>query len=205
MRTAALGIGDQVIPVPAHIGLFHDAAPERRHLRLAFLRPAIEDPRQGIMLLGPPDIAERALRDLEDDLGGPLDGGVRSGRVLVAHTDEDPDLLLENIRNALIALAAGGSDLIRVFAQVMWDAPGFPLPEDHLWAESRINVLLADLHVILVCAYDVSQLPDRALIGGGLETHPMVVIGGRLTDSPGYLAPAEYMRSFLLKLRSSGR
>ena len=201
-RTAALGIGDEVVGVPAHIGLFYDAEPERRQRRLEFLRPAIEDRRQGIMLLAPPGIADSALRQLEADLGGSLKDDVRRGRVVVAHYDKDPDLLLENIRGALDTLAAAGHDVVRLFAQVAWGAEGFPFPEDHLWAESRLNDVLAGTSVICACAYDVSELPDRALISGGLETHPSVVIGGRLTESPNYLTPPEYMRSFLRNARS---
>jgi hypothetical protein len=200
MNTAGLGIGGHVVPIPAHIGLFHEGEPERRNVRLEFLRPAIEDRRQGIMLLAPSDIAQSARRDLEADLGGSLDSDVRSGRVRLVHYSDDPDLFLENLRDALTALAAKGLDAIRVFAQVAWGAPGFPVPEDHLWAESRINDLLAGRQVIFLCAYDVSQLPSRALVNGGLETHPSVVIGGRLSDSPSYLAPPEYMRSLMLSL-----
>jgi hypothetical protein len=204
MKRAALGIGDHVVPVPAHIGLFYDGASERRHARLEFLRPAVEDHRQGIVLFAPPDIAQGALRDLETDIGRSLDADMRSGRVLVVHCDNDPDLTLENLRDALDSLAVGGPQVIRVFAQVAWGDPGFPLPEDHLWAESRINDLLADTQAVLVCAYDVSRLPDRALINGGLDAHPSVVIGGRFTDSPSYLAPPEYLRSLLRMLGSPG-
>lgn len=199
MNRAGLGIGSHVVAIPAHIGLFYDGASERRHARLEFLRPAVEDRRQGIMLLAPSSIAQSARRDLEADLGGSLDSDVRSGRVRVVHYSNDPDLFLENMRDALTALAAKRLDAIRVFAQVAWGAPGFPVPEDHLWAESRINDLLAGRQVIFVCAYDVSRLPSRAL-NGGLETHPSVVIGGRLSDSPSYLAPPEYMRSLVLSL-----
>jgi hypothetical protein len=202
IKREALGIGHEIVPVPAHIGLFYDAEPERRQRRLEFLRPAIEDRRQAVMLLAPPRIAASALRQLETDLGGSLEDEVRSGRIVVTHYDSDPDLLLENIRAAIDALAAAGHDVVRLFAQVAWGAEGFPFPEDHLWVESRINDMLVGTSVICACAYDVSGLPDRALINGGLETHPSVVIGGRLTASPNYLTPPEYMRSFLLKARS---
>jgi hypothetical protein len=204
MKMAALGIGDQVVPIPAHIGLLYDAEPERHRMRLEFLRPALEDRREGIMLLVPPRLARGAVRDLEADIGGSLDSEVRIGRVVVAHYRSDPDLLLENIRSVLDALAARRFGIIRVFAQVAWGAPGFPLPEDHLWAESRLNNVLADTRVIMVCAYDVSQLPDWALVTGALETHPRMVIGGRLADNPNYLAPPEYMRSLLLNLSPPG-
>ena len=204
MKKVPLGIGHQDVAVPAHIGLFYDAEPDLRLRQLEFLRPAIDDPRQGIVLFGPPNVAQGMLGNLEADLGRSLDVEVRSGRLLVAQTDSDPDQLLENIREALATLAARGTPAIRFIADVKGGAPGFPLPEDALWVESRVNEILTDTQALLVCAYDVSRLPDRALVYGGLDTHPHVVIGDRLRENPGYLAPAEYMRRLLLHLRSSG-
>ena len=202
MNTTSLGIGDQDVQVPSHLGLFYDAEPDLRRVQLQFLRPAIDDPSQGIVLFGPPGVAENLLGHLEADLGHSLDSEVRSGRILVAHTDRDPDQLLENIRDALATLAARGHGIIRFFADVKWGAPGFPLPEDALWVESRVNDMLADSGAVVVCAYDVSQLPDKALILGGLQTHPIMVIGDWLAENPNYLAPTEYMRAFLLQMDS---
>jgi DNA-binding CsgD family transcriptional regulator len=204
MNTTPLGIGDQDIAVPAHIGLFYDAEPDLRRVQLEFLRPAIDDPRQGIVLFGPPGVAQSLLSHLEADLGRSLDREVRNGRIIVAHTDTDPDQLLENIREALALLRAKGHGVIRFFADVKWGAPGFPLPEDALWVESRLNDLLADTGALVMCAYDVSRLPDKALILGGLQTHPIMVIGDWVTKSPNYLAPADYMRAFLLQMDSVG-
>ncbi|MDP9252096.1 MAG: MEDS domain-containing protein, partial [Chloroflexota bacterium] len=204
MKRVPLGIADQDIGVPAHIGLFYDAEPDLRLRQLEFLRPAIDDPRQGIVLFGPPGVGRVMLGHLEADLGRSLESEVRSGRLLVAQTDSDPDQLLENIRDALVTLAARGTDGIRFIADVKWGAPGFPMPEDALWVESRVNEILVDTKALVVCAYDVSRLPDRALVYGGLDTHPHVVIGDQLKENPSYLAPADYMRRLLLQLRSSG-
>jgi DNA-binding CsgD family transcriptional regulator len=203
MRRVALGIGHQDVGVPAHIGLFYDAEPDLRLRQLEFLRPAIDDPSQGIVLFGPPGVARSMLANLEADLGRSLESDVRSGRLLVAQTDSDPDQLLENIRDALAALTARGTDGIRFIADVKWGAPGFPMPEDALWVESRVNEMLHGTKSLMVCAYDVSRLPDRALVYGGLDTHPHLVIGDQLKENPSYLAPAVYMRGLLAQLRSS--
>ena len=101
-------------------------------------------------------------------------------------------------------MAARRPTVIRFFGDVKWGAPGFPEPEDALWVESRVNSMLAETKAIVVCAYDVSRLPDNALIVGGLRTHPIMVIGDWVTESPNYLPPADYMRAFLLQMRSAG-
>ncbi|HJW48153.1 MAG TPA: MEDS domain-containing protein [Candidatus Limnocylindria bacterium] len=202
MKTFALGIDDTVVRIPAHIGLFYNAELELRQLRLQFLRPAVEDRHQGIMLLTLPGRASSALHDLEADMGVSLDTEVRNGRVVSAHYDPDADLMLEKVRDAREALVARGHSVIRVFAQVALGDPGFPLAEDYFWAESRVNIQLTKTHEVLVCAYDLSQLPDPALIHGGLETHPSVVIGGRFAKNPAYIAPTDYMRSLLFDISS---
>jgi DNA-binding CsgD family transcriptional regulator len=201
MNTTPLGIADQEISVPAHIGLFYDAEPDLRRVQLKFLQPAIDDPRQGIVLFGPPGVARTMLRHLEADLGRSLKDELASGRILIAQTDSDPDQLLENIREAIAAVAAKGHGIVRFFADVKWGAPGFPLPEDALWVESRVNDLLANTGALVVCAYDVSRLPDKALILGGLQTHPIMVIGDWLSENPNYLEPADYLRTFLLQMQ----
>jgi hypothetical protein len=192
------------VAVPGHLGLFYDSEPDLRRVLLEFVRPAIDDPEQGIILFGPPGVANRMLVDLAADLGRSLARELESGRILTAQTDRDPDQLLENIRDALETMAARGHPIIRFFADVKWGAPGFPLPEDALWVESRVNNLLAETKALVVCAYDVSRLPDKALIAGGLQTHPIMVIGDWVMESPHYLAPADYMRAFLLQLRPQG-
>lgn len=202
MNRTPLGIGNQDVPMPGHLGLFYDAEPDLRRVLLEFVRPALDDPGQGIVLFGPPGIARRMFDNLAADLGRPLTSELESGRILIAHMDRDPDQLLENLRTAIETMAARHSTVIRVFGDVKWGAPGFPLPEDALWVESRVNNMLAGTTAVVVCAYDVSRLPDRALIMGGLKTHPIIVIGDWLKENPNYIPPADYMRALLLQLGS---
>jgi len=202
MSTTALGIGNQDVPVPSHLGLFYDAEPDLRRVLLEFVRPALDDPEQGIILFGPPGIIRRMFDNLAADLGRSLASELQSGRILIANMDRDSDQMIENLRTSLETMEARHSTVIRLFGDVKWGAPGFPPPEDALWIESRINAIIASTKAVVVCAYDVTRMPDKALIMGGLQTHPIMVIGDWLKENPNYLAPADYMRAFLLQMRS---
>jgi len=56
-----------------------------------------------------------------------------------------------------------------------WGGPEWPLPEDFVWYESRINDAIAKLSVVVVCAYDLFEMPGPGLILAGLQCHPSIV------------------------------
>ena len=193
-----LGVGDQEVPVPSHIGLIYDGESDRRRLQLQFLRPAIDDPYECAALLGAPGVAALMLRELEMDLGRPLAAEIRSGRVRLSEYMSEPDEMLELILQRAVADDERGCAVVRLFSHIaIPGTAGFPVPEDHLWTESRINALMSDTKGIYLCAYDASVMPAEALSSRVLETHPLVMIGDRLSVNPSYIQPAEYLRSVL--------
>jgi hypothetical protein len=201
MTTVPLGFCEREGPVPGHICLFHDTDAELRAAQLAFLRPAVDDLRQGILLLGPPGVGRHLLGVLESEVGRSLAGDVSSGRVALGVADRDGDQQLESYVTALDALIERGCEVIRAVAPVAWDAPGFAPPEDFLWIESRLNEIVAERRTIMLCTYDLGELPDDALTCGGLETHPLYALGGELVENPSFIEPARFMESRLLHLR----
>jgi hypothetical protein len=52
----------------------------------------------------------------------------------------------------------------------------------------------------LFCAYDLTRMPGDALIYGGIETHPLIYLGGQLSANPQRVEPERYMTSRLLRL-----
>jgi hypothetical protein len=200
MTTVPLGFGDRQGPLPGHICLFHETETELRAAQLAFLWFAVHDPRQGILLLGPPGAGRRLLSALESDLGRSLADEVTKGRLVVAEAAGDGDEQLERYMTALDSLSDRGYEVIRAFGRASWDTPGFAPPEDFLWIESKLNEIVALRRTIMLCAYDLGELPVDALVYGGLETHPLYVLGSELLDSPLYVEPAEYLKSRLLRL-----
>lgn len=196
----ALGAGDAHVPLGSHVCLFHEGETDLRATQLAYLRPAIDDPRQAVLFVGPSGVAERQLASLEADLGRSLSDMVSADRLVLAQGDRDPDTQLENLFGPLEHLVAAGYDVVRVLGPVAWAVPGYPPPEDFLWYESRITPLLTELPVVVLCAYDVTQLPGQALAYGGLETHPLVLMSGRLSESPIFVPPERFVSARLVPL-----
>lgn len=195
-----LGIGEVQLPVPSHVCLFHEGEADLRATQLAYLRPAIDDPRQAVLLVGPSGIAQRQLAYLEADLGRSLSGLVVANRLVLAQGDRDPDTQLENLLGPLEQLVAAGYDAVRVLGPVAWSVPGYPPPEDFLWYESRITPLVTEWPVVVLCAYDVTQLPGQALAYGGLESHPLTFMSGRLSESPIFVPPERFVAARLVPL-----
>src|SRR5258707_6604656 len=79
--------------------------------------------------------------------------------------------------------------------------PDSRLPGAHRWLESRLNEIVAPRRTVVICTYDISELPGAALTYGGLETHPHVIFAGRLSESPRFIPPEEFMAARLLELR----
>jgi hypothetical protein len=154
-----------------------------------------------MLLLGAPEVGPALLGALESDRGRSLADDIRKGRLVLIEADRDGDQQLESYRTALDALADRGYQIIRAVGRVAWDIPGFAPPEDFLWIESKLNEIVAERRTIMLCAYDLRELPVDALTYGGLETHPLYVRAGELVDSPLYVEPSEYVKSRLLRLR----
>lgn len=208
MTTVPLGFGQQEARLPGHLSLFHDSYPELRALQREFLRIGIDDPEEGVALIGAPGVPAQLRRDLEADLGRSLEAEVRRGKLALVESDPDPDEFLERFRQTFETLDAQGYALTRALGRVSWGLSGFPAPEDQLWLESRLNSVIAASHVILLCAYDLCVLPGQALAYGGLETHPQIVLAGRVVDNPTFVEAGPYFAERLLGLpwlASSGR
>jgi hypothetical protein len=171
-------IGDgRSVRVPSHICVFTRGEAELRRRQAELLRFAVESDDEGILLFGAAGVAETLYRYLEADLGVDLSQRRDSGMIALGAGDPDADQQLENLTRPIEAMLARGATLVRVVGRPQWGGPAWPLPEDFVWFESRINDVTADLRVVIVCAYDVHALPGPCLIHAGLQSHPMILSG----------------------------
>ena len=174
---AELGIGGHSVPVPSHLCVFNGGVAELRQQQAAFLRPAVESVAEGILLIGAAGVAETLYRYLEADLGVDLSKRREAGLVMLAAGDADADQQLENVLRPIETMVARGAPLVRVVGRTRWGGPDWPLPEDFVWFESRINEALADLPVLLLCAYDFVEMAGSGLVLAGLACHPTILSG----------------------------
>jgi MEDS: MEthanogen/methylotroph, DcmR Sensory domain len=90
----------------------------------------------------------------------------------------------------------GNSDSngVRILAELVW--AGRSAREIAAWTrmESALNVVLAPASISMICPYDTRTLgPD--IVAGALRTHPAQIAGSRLSPSPDFTDPAEFVRS----------
>ncbi|MEA2661024.1 MAG: hypothetical protein QOH08_596 [Chloroflexota bacterium] len=174
---APIGFEGRSVQLPGHICLFYKSEDELRRRQAAFLRFAVDGKREGIVLMGGTGIAETLYRYLEVDLGVDLSTRRDAGMIALAHGDVDVDEQLENVIRPIEAMIEGGAKLVRLVGRVQWGGPDYAASEDVVWYESKLNDRIAGLPVVLVCAYDIFELPGEALILGGLHSHPQLLCG----------------------------
>ncbi|MEP7104796.1 MAG: MEDS domain-containing protein, partial [Chloroflexota bacterium] len=98
--------------------------------------------------------------------------------------------LLETIGGRLERAVAEGYRVIRFLGFIAWDSPGWPDEAALLDFESQVNEVVTAYPAVIVCTYGVPTLAGTGLIYGGLLTHPISIIRGRvIRDSPFYVPP----------------
>jgi len=170
-----LGIDGRSVPTPGHLCVFNRGAADLRRQQAAFLRPALDSEREGVLFMGPVGVAETLYGYLGTDLGADLSKRREAGLIVLAAGDADADQQLENLLRPIETMLERGAELVRVFGRTSWGGPEWPLPEDFVWYESRINDAIAKLSVVIVCAYDLFEMPGPGLILAGMQCHPSIV------------------------------
>lgn len=87
----------------------------------------------------------------------------------------------------------GGSTCIRLLGNIGWGRPGWPGEENILEFEAKVTDAAKQYPCVVVCMYDVRNLPGRVLLKGGFETHPHVVHGNAMRENPYYVPTAAFL------------
>lgn len=190
--TAPLGFLDREVGVPSHICLFYYDDAELRE-SLSFATMDLDKPGHATVLFGPRSRLEEILGYLEADHGRDVAADVRDGRITLVEGGSTGDEALANIGRTMDELTGRGTKLIRFLGFIGWGEAGWPAHDDLLRFEATVNDAVAAYPAIAICTYNANRLPGPLLIFGGIETHPITILGNTVCENPHYVAPKEFL------------
>lgn len=182
-----LGWSEVTVPLHTHACFYYADEPTLRQT-LAFIRHGLDE-RATFNVIFADESRHRELLDwLREGYDGDVDLARREKRLAVVPGAATRDLLLSNIAAELDAAVGRGARLIRFLGFIAWGTGGWPDEDELLEFESQVNQTVMAYPAVIICTYGVPRLTGRQLIEGGLGTHPVVFLNGRvLHGSPLYL------------------
>jgi len=84
---------------------------------------------------------------------------------------------------------------VRVLGNLNWGrgTPGWPSDREILRLEAQVTSAAERLPSIVVCVYDVTNLPGPMLMKGGLECHPLTFRRDSLRHNAYHVAPERFL------------
>lgn len=192
VKQRPLGFGELNVDVPTHICLFYSDDNELRQ-RLEFLALALNDPNEVAVLFGGRPRLDEILGYLAKDHGRNTSADLKEGRIVLIEGDPDVAKILPKIAAVLDAAVARGAKLIRFLGFIGWGDAAWPSNVDLLEFEAKVNAAVLNYPAIIVCTYNTTQLPGSVLIFGGIETHPITILGTTLCRNPHYVPYDQYL------------
>lgn len=190
-RHICLGFTDEPYPAGTHICYLYNNDEERRQILPLYARQALAG-NEGFNYVA--DVATHAeLPRVLDELDLAAEARGCPGHMEVAITAEgyypmgrfDPDDMLGRLREAWEQCRARGMDGARFAGEMTWALRGIPGADRILECETRINDLIEETPMTIMCQYDLNKF-DGGLIYEVLNAHPVVIIGGHVLRNPFY-------------------
>ena len=154
---------------------------------LSFLRIGLDSPAELCVLFADSSRFKDLLGWLSEGYDGELEALVASGKLALIPGAPTLDELTSSIVGRLDEAMSQGFSVIRFLGFIGWGKPGWPDEQALLEFERRVNEVVTSYPAVIICTYGVPTLPGAALIYGGLQTHPVTMIGGNIRDNPHYL------------------
>ena len=85
--------------------------------------------------------------------------------------------------------------MLRNVGNLNWGrgTPGWPSDREILRLEAQVTSAVERLPIIVVCAYDVTNLPGPMLLKGGLECHPLTFRRDCLRHNEHHVPPERFL------------
>jgi hypothetical protein len=190
-RHICLGFADEPYPAGTHICYLYSNDEERRQILPLYAREA---------LLGHEAFSYVADVDSRADLPQVLEKldlatvvRERPAQAEVAISAEgyfpmgrfSPDDMIARLLEAYRQSHAHGLSGARFAGEMTWALRGIPGTERILECETRINELVKEAPMTIMCQYDLNKF-DGGTLYDVLNVHPVVIVGGHLLRNPFY-------------------
>ncbi|WP_168709976.1 MEDS domain-containing protein [Massilia sp. Mn16-1_5] len=190
-RHICLGFTEERYPEGTHICYLYNSDEERRRILPLFARHALLENEAFGYLADVETHAElpaaAAALDLTHALMGPAD------QVQLLTTREgyypegqfDSEGMLARLRAQYLQARAAGLAGARFAGEMDWALRGVPGTEHIIECESRINDLVKEAPITIMCQYDLRKF-DGAMMFDVMNVHPVMIVGGHILRNPFY-------------------
>ena len=190
-RHICLGFTEERYPEGTHICYLYNSDEERRRILPLFARHALLENEAFGYLADVPTRAQLPEAIAELDLATALMGA--PGRVELATSMEgyypdgsfDPETLLASLRGKYERARAAGLRGARLAGEMDWALRGVPGTERIVECESRINQLVKETPITVMCQYDLRKF-DGGMMFDVMNVHPVMIVGGHILRNPFY-------------------
>ena len=194
-RHICLGFTEERYPEGTHICYLYNSDEERRRILPLFARQALRENEGFDYLADVPSRAELpgAIARLDLDAALMDASGHAPGQVTLATSMEgyypsgsfDPEAMLAALRARYARSRAAGLAGVRLAGEMDWALRGVPGTERIIECESRINELVRETPVTVMCQYDLRKF-DGAMMFDVMNVHPVMIVAGHILRNPFY-------------------
>jgi PAS domain S-box-containing protein len=190
--TAGLGLRQ-------HLCMIYDTQEEEFAAALPYLRTGLERGEKCLYIVDENTAA--AVLDALRKGGTDVDRYLRSDALTIVDKNEayvktgrfGPDSRIRFWTEAATEARAANFSGLRALADMTWAFGARESVKEFIEFESKLNHLVRDHDVVIVCQYNRARVPPEIILGI-LRTHPLVVYGGIVCKNPYYVPPDEFLK-----------
>ncbi|MHB8508204.1 MAG: MEDS domain-containing protein [Candidatus Dormibacteria bacterium] len=172
----ALGWGSETVPVGTH-ACYYYSDDDTLHASLTFLKAGLDTEDDFCVIFADQSRFPQLTGWLAEVHGAPVDGHIQSGKLALIPGATSVEELVSSIGARLDRAIRDGYRLIRFLGFIGWGEPEWPDEESLLAFEAQVNSVVTAFPAVIICTYGVPALTGRQLITGGLQTHPVAMMG----------------------------
>ncbi len=192
VREIPLGLGSELAARGDHIAYFWES--EREFEATAGFLAAGASLGEACVLVGHGAANERVLAGLERR-GVSVRALTQEGQLQAASVSSSADELLLEVDERVKDAVHRGMPAVRILGNLNWGrgTPGWPSDREILRLEAQVTMAVKRLPSIVVCVYDVTNLPGPMLMKGGLECHALTFRRDCLRHNEHHVPPERFL------------